>query len=157
MRRGSREGVARVAGDMRSFDASLDLLDASVAAAFGVSRSDLRAMEVVSRRGRLTCGELATELRLTTGSVTTLVDRMERAEYFRRGNHPADRRKVVVELTAKGKARERRAFGPLARESMKMLSRYDARELAVIRDFLQKASALADTARARITNRGRSE
>ena len=149
--------VARVLADMRAFDASLDLLDASVAGALGISRSDLRAMELVSRHGHLTCGELATQLRLTTGSVTTLVDRMERLGYLRRRNHPADRRKVVVELTAKGRERERRVYGPLAREAVKTLSRYDGRDLAVIRDFLQTAGSLADAARARIVSHGRRE
>ena len=45
----------QVALEMRALDASLDLLDASVAELFGIGRTDLRAMELVSRRGPATC------------------------------------------------------------------------------------------------------
>ena len=51
-----------VAAELRALDASLDFLDEGVAESFGIKRSDLRAIEVVSRRGRLTAGQLAEEL-----------------------------------------------------------------------------------------------
>lgn len=150
-----REKVGQLIADMRAFDASLDLLDASVAGLFGISRSDLRAMECVSRGGRVTSGNLATALRLTTGSVTALVDRMELAGLLRRVDNPDDRRSVMVELTPKGREQERRAFGGLASDSAKALSRYDGRALAVISDFLRTATKLTDAARARIAGHGR--
>jgi DNA-binding MarR family transcriptional regulator len=151
MSRGRSAGaVGRITDEIRAFDASLDLLDAAVATAFGISRTDLRAMEFVSRQEGATAGQLATALDLTTGSVTVLIDRMERAGYFRRRDDPTDRRKVLVELTAKGKERERRTFGPLARESARILSGYSERDLAVIGDFLRKARELAERSRARI-------
>lgn len=150
-----REKVAQLIADMRAFDASLDLLDASVAARVGISRSDLRAMECVSRRGRVMAGDLAAELGLTTGSVTALVDRMERAGFFRRVDNPADRRSVMVELTPKGKEQERRVFGRLASDAAKALSRYGGSDLAVISDFLRTATKLANAARARIAGHRR--
>ena len=133
-----------VASELRALDASLDLLDEGVADAFGIKRGDLRAMEVVSRRGRLTAGQLAEELGVTTGAVTGLIDRMERMGYFRREDDPSDRRKVVVLLTPKAKARERRAFGELGQDMAQMLSRYRAEQLTFLADFLRQTRSIVD-------------
>ena len=133
-----------VASELRALDASLDLLDEGVADAFGIKRGDLRAMEVVSRRGRLTAGQLAEELGVTTGAVTGLIDRMERMGYFRRADDPSDRRKVVVLLTPKAKARERRAFGELGQDMGRMLSRYRPEQLTFLADFLRQTRSIVD-------------
>jgi DNA-binding MarR family transcriptional regulator len=87
---------------------------------------------------------LASELNVTTGSVTALVDRMERAGYFVRRHDPKDRRKVLVDLTATGRERERRVFEPLAMNSIAMLRQYSQADLAMIRDFLRKSRALVE-------------
>jgi DNA-binding MarR family transcriptional regulator len=138
---------------MRAFDASLDLLDHAVAAAFGIGRTDLRAMELISRSGSASCGELASALRLTTGSVTALVDRMERLGYLRRARASPDRRKVLVALTPKGKQRERETFAPLQRDTLRALSRYDEKQLTLITDFIDTVQTAVDEARRRIVQR----
>jgi DNA-binding MarR family transcriptional regulator len=65
----------------------------------GVSRSDYDALEALDEHGSLTPGELGTLLSLTSGSVTALIDRLEKLGWASRNGHPADRRKVVVTLT----------------------------------------------------------
>jgi DNA-binding MarR family transcriptional regulator len=67
----------------------------------GLSRSDYNALEALDEYGSLTPGELATLLTLTSGSVTALVDRLERLGWASRDRHPDDRRKVIVTLTQK--------------------------------------------------------
>jgi DNA-binding MarR family transcriptional regulator len=133
-----------VAAELRALDRSLDLLDEGVAESFGIKRGDLRAMELVSRDGGLTAGQLATGLGITTGAVTGLIDRMERMGYFRRQDDPDDRRKVVVVLTPKAKLRERGAFERLGRDTERMLSSYRTDDLALIADFLRRVRAIVD-------------
>ena len=65
----------------------------------GVSRSDYDALEALDEHGSLTPGELGALLSLTSGSVTALIDRLEKLGWASRNGHPADRRKVVVTLT----------------------------------------------------------
>jgi DNA-binding MarR family transcriptional regulator len=142
-----------VALAMRDFDASLDLLDQAVATAFGIGRTDLRAMEIVSRSGPKNAGDLAAELGLTTGAVTALIDRMEKAGFLRRTRGTTDRRQVLVELTATAKRREASVFGPLAKESAKELSRFTGAERTVIMEFLRRAKGVSDRARARVERR----
>jgi DNA-binding MarR family transcriptional regulator len=67
----------------------------------GISRSDYDALEALDEHGSLTPGELGTLLSLTSGSVTALIDRLEKLGWAGRNGHPADRRKVVVTLTQK--------------------------------------------------------
>jgi DNA-binding MarR family transcriptional regulator len=54
--------------------------------------------------GRLTMSKLSTDIALTTGGVTRLVDRMVDSGLVARQNCPSDRRSVHVVLTPKGQA-----------------------------------------------------
>jgi DNA-binding MarR family transcriptional regulator len=54
--------------------------------------------------GPLTPNEITAHLHLTSGTVTTLLDGLERRGLVRRDQHPDDRRKVLVSITAEGRA-----------------------------------------------------
>jgi MarR family 2-MHQ and catechol resistance regulon transcriptional repressor len=54
--------------------------------------------------GRLTMSRLSTDVALTTGGVTRLVDRMADAGLVARENCPKDRRSIHVVLTPEGRA-----------------------------------------------------
>jgi DNA-binding MarR family transcriptional regulator len=75
------------------------MLDEAAASYLGINPIDGRALDVIDQRGRVTAGELARELRLSTGAVTALVDRLERAGYARRVRDDDDRRRVLIEAT----------------------------------------------------------
>jgi MarR family 2-MHQ and catechol resistance regulon transcriptional repressor len=64
-----------------------------------------------AEEGRLTMSKLSTEVALTTGGVTRLVDRMVEAGLVARQNCPSDRRSVHVILTPGGQATLRNAIG----------------------------------------------
>ncbi len=51
---------------------------------------------------RMTMSELATQIALTSGGVTRLVDRIADAGYVERQNCPSDRRSIYVALTPEG-------------------------------------------------------
>jgi len=59
----------------------------------------IRFLDVLQEREPLTAGELAVEAGLTTGAVTTVLDRLERAGYALRVRDTHDRRRILVELT----------------------------------------------------------
>lgn len=66
--------------------------------ALGIGRSDRRALNTLEH-GPLSHGELADAFGLTSGSVTTLVDRLVAANYVERHTDTADRRRAEVTLT----------------------------------------------------------
>lgn len=104
----------------------------------GVNSTDLHCLNAIENAGGLTAGELAAEVGLTSGAVTGVVDRLERAGFARRIPDPADRRRVKVEVTPEFYARAKRIWGPLATEwEASLASRFTAGELARITEFLR--------------------
>jgi MarR family transcriptional regulator, 2-MHQ and catechol-resistance regulon repressor len=65
--------------------------------------SDFRVLEALLHNGPLPVNVIGQMIDLTTGSITTAVDRMEAKWLVARKNHPDDRRIRLVELTAKGR------------------------------------------------------
>src|SRR3954454_1764219 len=70
-----------------------------------VNRTDLHCLNAIENGGGLTAGQLASQTGLTTGAVTGVIDRLERAGLARRTPDPDDRRRVKVEVTPKFYAR----------------------------------------------------
>ena len=81
------------------------ILGAELEAVSGISLSwyDVLIRLGRSEEGRLTMTQLASEVLLTSGGVTRLVDRIEEAGYVARQNCPNDRRSVHVVLTPAGR------------------------------------------------------
>src|SRR5215470_10569328 len=133
---------AQVTGSLRALSTEMDRLDQAAADLYGLNRTDMRALEIVGRAGPLTPTDLARLLGFTTGGVTTVLDRLERAGYVRRRADAADRRRLVVEVTAATAARDQEVFGDLIRQTGALLATYTNDQLAVIDDFLTRARQL---------------
>src|SRR5919201_431152 len=58
--------------------------------------SDHKAFDFILRRGPGSAGELAKITGLTSGAVTGVIDRLEKAGFVERVPDPEDRRKVLV-------------------------------------------------------------
>lgn len=112
------------------------MLHGTVADRVGLSTSDLKALDLLQRRGPLTAGDLATHTGLATGSVTSLIDRLEQRRFVRRARDPADRRRVVVMLTGKLEETIAPLFSSLGRRLGARCRKLTAEQRAVIRDFL---------------------
>ena len=87
------------------------MLDEKASEYLGINTTDGRAIDVIDRAGRITAGDLALELRLSTGAVTAIVDRLEKAGFARRVADPDDRRRVLVEVTPKLKRMAAEIYG----------------------------------------------
>jgi DNA-binding MarR family transcriptional regulator len=72
---------------------------------FGISLGDYLVLGVIRRSpgGRSAPTALSEVLGRTTGGMTLTLDRLEGVGWVRRSPDPADRRRVVVELTPAGK------------------------------------------------------
>lgn len=101
----------------------------------------------------MTAGELARKSGLTTGAVTAVLDRLERAGYARRLRDAADRRRVLAEPTEQTRRVAAELYGELGKEVATALQRYGRQELALIRDFLRLDRELKEKQLARIRAR----
>ncbi len=118
------------------------LLSASVAAVVGLNSTDLECLDVIRAKGVATAGDLATGTGLTTGAITSVIDRLEKAGYVRREPDPSDRRKVLLRLQPKSATIEA-LYAPLRTEMLSLWSEYDDDQIALVVDFMQKSYALA--------------
>jgi MarR family transcriptional regulator, 2-MHQ and catechol-resistance regulon repressor len=104
----------------------------------GLGDSDFRVLEVLLHKGSLPVNVIGEKVELTTGSITTAVDRMEAKWLVVRKNDPEDRRVRVVELTPKGRRLIEKAYARheiIMEKAMKYLSREDR---AVLVDLLKR-------------------
>ncbi|MBW1940161.1 MAG: MarR family transcriptional regulator [Deltaproteobacteria bacterium] len=69
----------------------------------GLTPAQMHAVEVIGHAGQLRMKELAEQMGLTTGTITLMVDRLEKHGAAIRKPHENDRRSILVALTEKGK------------------------------------------------------
>src|ERR1700736_6639864 len=72
--------------------------------------SDFAVLEVLLHKGPQSVGEIGRRVDLTSGSITTAIDRLEKRRLVARAAHASDRRARVVHLTPDGKARITQVF-----------------------------------------------
>ena len=132
----------QVAVGLRALSTEIDRLDQAAADRYGLNRTDMRALDILGRAGPLAPTALARLLGFTTGGVTTVLDRLEKAGYIRRRPDPGDRRRQLVETTEATAARDEEVFGDLIRGTRDLLAGYTDDQLLVIRDFLDRARQL---------------
>jgi DNA-binding MarR family transcriptional regulator len=90
--------ASRLRVHLHRFGLERSRLTAAIARRAGIPESDLAALEHLELAGPLSPKDLAERLLLTPGSVTALLDRLERAGWVRRRPHPESRRSLLVEL-----------------------------------------------------------
>jgi DNA-binding MarR family transcriptional regulator len=127
----------QVLAALRALSTEIDLLDHVAAERYGLNPTDMRSLDVIGQVGPLSPTELAQRVGFTTGGITTVVDRLEQAGYVRRVADPRDRRRLLIEKTAKTSERDHQVFGGLARMTLESLDTYSENELRVIQRFLE--------------------
>jgi DNA-binding MarR family transcriptional regulator len=131
----SREKAILVIVDLiRQNQVLNDFLDQAAADYLGINRTDANAIDVIDRYGRITAGELARELRLSTGAITAVVDRLERAGYARRVADPDDRRRVLLEITPVVQENGERIYGR-PEDGFTMWKDFSDADMDVVRRF----------------------
>lgn len=106
----------------------------------GLNDSDWECLDVLDWTGPITAGRLAEHVGLTSGAITGVIDRLEKAGFVRRAPDRDDRRKVIVHLLRDRDLDLGQAFDALARAVDELTGRYSDADLAVIVDFLQGAN-----------------
>src|SRR5687767_5913274 len=74
------------------------LFHTAVADRLGLNVTDVKCYSLIRQSGPVTAGDLAELTGLTTGAITGVIDRLERAGLVQRARDASDRRRVMVEL-----------------------------------------------------------
>ncbi|WP_350278824.1 MarR family winged helix-turn-helix transcriptional regulator [Kribbella sp. HUAS MG21] len=105
----------------------------------GVNGTDIEALIrilVATDDQPMTAGRLASELGLSTGAVTTLIDRLERDGHVRRVRDTVDRRRVIIHYDQTGLEFAGRFFQPLGVHHTAATADFTPEELAIVKRYL---------------------
>jgi len=139
--------AGEIAADLKTFAARVILQGLRASDALSLAPTDLVCMCLLQLNGPATAGWLAEMTGLTTGAVTGMVDRLERAGYARRMPDPHDRRRVIVTPDLERWDRDLQAHAPdRAPASLEFLRDYSPALLRATRRFAADlaAASLAD-------------
>lgn len=111
----------------------------------GLNVTDVTCFGFVIAAGEdlLTAGELAERVHVTTGAMTGVLNRLERAGFITRRPDPADRRRVRVAAVPDALARVQEIYGPYYARLTELFADYGPEEIAVLHDWFRRAGALA--------------
>jgi DNA-binding MarR family transcriptional regulator len=115
------------------------LFHQAVADRTGLHVTDLRCLNLLAQAGPLTAGELGQQTGLgTTGAVTRMVDRLERAGYVRREVDPRDRRRVIIQPVPERLATLAPHYQGMAAAWTDLLAGYSDQELELFLDLFDR-------------------
>jgi len=133
---------AEVVEQIRRFSAGVVLFNQMVAEKVGLHPTDVQCLNLLELLGTCTPGKLAEGMGLTTGGVTVMLDRLERAGYIKREPNPDDRRSLLVRVTARKKERLDVHYAAVIREFDAYIARMPEAELKVVVGFLKQVNAI---------------
>jgi DNA-binding MarR family transcriptional regulator len=155
MSRDKRDVFGELLTEVRRSQNATDRFDQAVADALGLNRTDLRCMDVIEREGPVPAGRLADATGLTSGAITSVLDRLERAGFARRVSDPSDRRRVLVEVTAHAREHVDSFYAPHLALSAQLYRRYTRAQLELLLQFVRDGRQLNDRQAALVEERNR--
>jgi DNA-binding MarR family transcriptional regulator len=96
--------LRRIFNDLIRFEIEIwNAVEARLKSEFDLPLTHFEPMSVMDRLPHCRVYDIATELRITAGGASKLVDRIEANGHCRRRPNPADRRSSLLELTPAGR------------------------------------------------------
>jgi len=142
MRKTKDELVQDIVGRLaRRHSTAVVLFHHAVAEGLGLGPTDHKCLDLLRERGPLGGSELAAITGLTSGAITGVVARLERAGFVRREQDPQDGRKQILHIALKQSPVED-LINPLRKDVATMLEDFDPHQLTAIAEFLDRGTRL---------------
>src|ERR1700687_2596122 len=106
--------------------------------------SDFAVLEMLLHKGPQSVGEIGRRVDLTSGSITTAIDRLEERGLVARAAHASDRRARVVRLTPDGKARITHVFATHQQAMARAAHGLSKAERGTLIELLKKLGTTAE-------------
>jgi DNA-binding MarR family transcriptional regulator len=132
--------AGRVVGLTQELLRRMVALAGDLASSSGLNPSDLAALRVLDAAadGGVAVNTLGSQLGLSSGAVTALVDRLEDHQLARRTRDTSDRRRVLVVLAPKARAFGAEHLTPLLQAMDAATRELEEPELAAVEHFLRR-------------------
>ena len=113
-----------------------------VAKSLGLNITDHKCLDIVLGMGKVTAGQLAELTGLTTGAITNVLNRLEKAGFIRRAKDPNDKRIVYVEPVYDALTPLFEVFAPLAEAMTDLHAKYSEEQLHLLLDYIERSKHL---------------
>jgi DNA-binding MarR family transcriptional regulator len=137
--------AAEITNNLRRYAVDAQDIGHAFANLHRLNATDLNALIAVMDAELLgdpiTPGRLGEQLNLSSGSVTALIDRLERTGHIRRDRDTADRRKILLHYADRGAALAMQFFRPLGSRTDRVMAGFSEDELEVVHRFMTAMSA----------------
>ena len=132
-------------------------LHQAIAQTVGLNATDTKCIDMILSHSErtMTAGELSDKTGLTTGAITHILDRLERRRFIKRVRDTQDRRKVLVRVRPESLAPLVPKYEEVGKAYMGLAEEYSDDELAVICDYMDRASAISEEEVANVVGRWR--
>lgn len=138
----------RLLGQISSTETAM--FQQAAAASYGLGVSEMKALDLLTRLGPQTAGQLTLALRLTSGAVTGVIDRLERRGIVRRVADPGDRRRVVVEADLAVLRAGPNVYDGIGAAFAELHASYTTEQLEFLIEYLERSVALTRQEAARL-------
>jgi DNA-binding MarR family transcriptional regulator len=115
----------------------------TVAAAVGLNATDLECLDILQNRKLASAGEIAQLTSLTTGAVTALLDRLEKAGFIQRQADPSDRRRVLAAPLPERMVQLFEMYVPLRKAMETLYDDYSDAQLRTFVEFLERSISVS--------------
>ncbi|MCU6479055.1 MarR family winged helix-turn-helix transcriptional regulator [Arthrobacter sp. A2-55] len=99
---GARDGMKALAKELHALATNGQRLRAERGRELGLGNSDLTALDLLYSEGSMAPKELRILMGVTSGTMTGLLDRVEKNGFLKRDPNPDDRRGLLISLTPAG-------------------------------------------------------
>jgi len=154
---GRRYLLNQIADLGRRISTQTVFLHQAIAQTVGLNATDTKCIDLILSHSErtMTAGELSDKTGLTTGAITHILDRLERRRFIKRVRDTQDRRKVLVRVRAESLEPLVPKYEEVGKSYMALAEEYSDDELAVICDYMDRASAISEEEIANVVNRWR--
>lgn len=115
------------------------LFHEAIASKLKIHTTDLKCLSIINRTENITAGEIAKHTGLTTGSVTALINRLEKRGFVTRIKDPDDNRKVIIKANQSKQKEIRNLYKSFNSAITNLYSQYSQKELLLIGKFLAES------------------
>jgi DNA-binding MarR family transcriptional regulator len=120
------------------------LFHQAIAERLGLNASDLQCLAMLGETGAVAAGELSARTGFTSGGITRIVDRLERAGLVRRQSDSTDRRRVLVAPVTERLGEIDELYRSVSLGWADLVADYDDEQLAFLLELFTRMRRLSE-------------
>ena len=129
------------------------MLQYAIAEKMNLNPTDAECIDFLMEMGPSTAGDLAKVTRLTTGAITSVIDRLQKAGFVKRENDPGDRRKVIITFIPKKHEKAKQYYAAMAKDVYELYSGYSESNLKLLTKHSDALTAIFQNHAEKIFNK----